>query len=129
MRILEKKNWLLVLLLNLITFGLFTFYIGYKLKVYKKGSWYFNKYYWILGVIFMIPFIIMFLIFYIQTATSVCQKLGLYGYKLYSLPYPWLLGIIVPFAGWLFFILLYIYVSLFYSFRLAKGAGEDYLEK
>lgn len=129
MRLLERNKWWIVLFLNIITLGLFTFYIGRLLKVYKKNSWYSNKYYWILGIIFMVPFIVMFLIFYIQIATAVCEKLGLFGFKVYSLPYPWILGVIVPVIGWIIFILLYIYVSLFYVIRLAKGVGEDYLKK
>lgn len=129
MRLLDRRNWWIVLLLNLITLGLFTFYIGKLLRVYKKDAWYANKYYWILGIIFMIPFMIMFLVFYIQTVTAVSKQLGLFGYQIYSLPYPWILGVIVPIIGWAVFGVLYIYVSLFYAFRLAKGAGEDYLKK
>ncbi len=123
MELLDRKNWWIVLILNILTLGLFTLYIGYKLKVYDKNVWYQKWYYWALGILFVIPFLIMFLVFEIQTAVSVSKKLNLYGMNIYGLPYPWILCIIIPVLGWILFILMYIYVNLFYVFKLKEGYG------
>lgn len=123
MELLDRKNWWIVLILNILTLGLFTLYIGYKLKVYDKNAWYQKWYYWALGILFVIPFLIMFLIFEIQTAVSVSKKLNLYGMNIYGLPYTWILCVIIPVLGWILFILMYIYVNLFYVFKLKEGYG------
>lgn len=113
-----KKNSLKVLLLNVITLGLYTFYIGKKLDVYEN-VWYRKWYLWFLGFILgIIPGLIMFLVFYIKIGCDVSKKLNVPFDRFYSYPYVWLLCLIVPIVGWSLFIVLNIYVHTWYCLYL-----------
>lgn len=126
MRMIKKENWFIYLILNIITFGLFTFYIGYKLKVYDKNAWYFKWYYWFLGFILgIIPGLVMLLIFSIKIGCLVSKKLKLPGDEIYMLPYSWIICLIVPVLGWSLFILLYIYVHFGYVFSMKNESSLD----
>ena len=130
MKILKRENYLLCLFLNIITLGLFTFYVAKKLKIYDENAWYYNKYYWILcffcGVI---PGILLFVIFYIQIGCEVCKKLKVPFDNYYGYPYFWIVSIIVPILGWTLFIVMMIYVHTWYTVYLKRGYGEKYLKK
>lgn len=129
MNLLKRENWWICLLLNIVTLGLFTFFIAKKLNVYEKGAWYTNWYYWVLGFFFgILPSLIMFLVFSIQIANGVCEKLEVPGREFYVLPYSWLVCIIIPVLGWSLFIILFIYTHIWYTFCLARGTGEKYLK-
>ncbi len=128
MKILKRKNYLLCLFLNLITLGLFTFYVAKKLKVYSKDAWYSNKYYWLLSTLCGIaPGIILFMIFYIQSGCLVCKKLKVPFDKYYAYPYFWIIAIIIPIIGWTLFIIMTIYVHTWYAIYLKRGYGEKYI--
>ena len=125
---LDRKKWLLCLILNILTFGLFTFYIGKKLDVYEKGAWYSYSYVWLIGIIGgIIPALIMFLIFYIQIGIKVSKKLSVPLDEYYAYPYAWIFGLIIPFLGWSIFILMIIYVHVWYTIYLKRGYGEEYI--
>ena len=51
MNTLKKTSWPIYLILNILTLGLFTFYIAYKLDLYDKEAWYYRWYYWVLGFV------------------------------------------------------------------------------
>lgn len=125
---LNRKNWLLCLILNILTFGLFTFYIGKELDVYEKNAWYSYSYVWLIGIIGgLIPALIMLLIFYIQIGISVSKKLNVPLEEYYAYPYAWIFGLIIPFLGWSIFILMIIYVHVWYNIYLKRGYGEEYI--
>lgn len=116
-----KKSFI-ILILNILTLGLYTFYIGSKLKVYEKNAWYKKWYIWFLGFFLgIIPGMIMFLIFYIKVGCLVSGKLHVPLSHYYAYPYVWILCVIVPIIGWSLFIVLNIYVHTWYSAYLKRG--------
>ncbi len=121
MKTLKKDAWPIYLILNILTLGLFTFYIAYKLDLYEKNAWYFRWYYWMLGFILgIIPGLVMLFVFLIKMACLVSEKLMVPGKEIYMLPYTWLVCAIVPVFGWALFVILYIYVHTRYMFSLKK---------
>ena len=116
---LKEKNFWIYVVLNVVTFGLFTFYIGYKLHLYDKSAWYYRWYYWVLGFLLGIfPGLIMFLVFSVQIGSLVSAKLDVPGKEIYLPPYVWIVSLIVPILGWTLFIVLYFYVHFWYLFSL-----------
>ncbi len=116
---LKEKNFWIYVVLNVVTFGLFTFYIAYKLDLYDKSAWYYRWYYWVLGFLLGIfPGLIMFLVFSVQIGSLVSAKLDVPGKEIYLPPYVWIVSLIVPILGWTLFIVLYFYVHFWYLFSL-----------
>lgn len=129
MRYLRKKNWFICFLLNLVTLGMFTFYIGKKLDVYEDDAWYCNFSFWVISFLLgIIPSIFLFVVFNIEIGSRVCEKLSVPFDKYYSYPYIWILFLIVPVIGWSLFIVFYIYVHFWYIFYLERGYGEKYIK-
>lgn len=119
MKTLKKENAIIYLFLNILTFGLYTFYIAYKLELYDKDAWYSRWYYWVLSFILgIIPGLVMFLVFSIKMGCLVSEKLNVPGKEIYTLPYSWIICLIVPILGWTLFVILYIYVHIWYVFTL-----------
>ncbi len=119
MKTLKKENAIIYLFLNILTFGLYTFYIAYKLELYDKDAWYSRWYYWALSFILgIIPGLVMFLVFSIKMGCLVSEKLNVPGKEIYTLPYSWIICLIVPILGWTLFVILYIYVHIWYVFTL-----------
>lgn len=119
MKTLKKENAVIYLILNILTFGLYTFYIAYKLDLYDKNAWYSRWYYWVLGfVLGIIPGIVMLLVFSIKMGCLVSERLNVPGKEIYILPYPWIVCLIVPILGWTLFVILYVYVHIWYVFTL-----------
>ena len=119
MKTLKKENAIIYLFLNILTFGLYTFYIAYKLDLYDKDAWYSGWYYWVLSFILgIIPGLVMFLVFSIKIGCLVSEKLNVPGKEIYTLPYSWIICLIVPILGWTLFVILYIYVHIWYVFTL-----------
>lgn len=119
MNALKKENFVIYLILDVLTLGLFTFYIAYKLDLYEKEVWYSRWYYWVLGFMLgIIPGLVMFLVFSVKIGCLVCEKLNVSGKEIYDYPYSWLVCAIVPILGWTLFIILYIYVHFGYLFSL-----------
>ena len=119
MKTLKKENAIIYLFLNILTFGLYTFYIAYKLDLYDKDAWYSRWYYWVSSFILgIIPGLVMFLVFSIKMGCLVSEKLNVPGKEIYTLPYSWIICLIVPILGWTLFVILYIYVHIWYVFTL-----------
>lgn len=128
MSLLKKENWLVCLILTIISEGVFTFVLGYFLKVYDKNAWYAKWYYWVIGVLcLLLPALIMFAVFNIQLSIEVAKKLNVRGKELYSLPYPWILCLIVPILGWALFIVMLLYLEIWPMIMIKNGEGEKYL--
>lgn len=120
---LRKRYFWIYLILNVITLGLFTFYIAYKLDLYDKDAWYHRWYYWVLGFILGIfPALVMFLVFSVKMGCLVSARLKVPGEEIYLQPYVWIVSLIIPILGWTVFIILYFYVHFWYFFSL-----KDYL--
>ena len=122
---LKKRYFWIYLILNVITLGLFTFYIAYKLDLYDKDAWYHRWYYWVLGFLLGIfPALVMFLVFSVKMGCLVSAKLEVPGEEIYLPPYVWIVSLIIPILGWTVFIILYFYVHFWYFFSL-----KDYLRR
>ena len=129
MKYLYKKNYFICFLLNVITLGMFTFYIGKKLDVYQKDAWYCNFSFWVISFLLgIVPSILLFIIFNIEVSCNDCKKLNVPYENYYSYPYVWILFLIIPIIGWSLFIILYIYVHFWYIFYLKRGYGEEYIK-
>ena len=63
---LKKRYFWIYLILNVITLGLFTFYIAYKLDLYDKDAWYHRWYYWVFR-------------FYTWYFSGTCYVFGFFG--------------------------------------------------
>lgn len=127
MNTLSKDNaWIWVLLL-IFTGGVSTLILGALLGVYKKGAWYSKWYYWVLGIITVLPAIIMYVSLNIYVLTKVCSKLGVSGKEIYCLPYVWIAFIIVPIIGWVFFAVMFLYLNIWYLVKLYQGEGEKFI--
>ncbi len=116
------KKKIITLMLNIVTLGLYTFYVGAKLEVYEKDAWYQKWYLWVIGFLLgIIPGIVMLLIFYIKVGCLVSEKLNVPMQKYYSYPYVWIFCFIVPILGWSIFTVLNIYVHTWYCAYLESG--------
>lgn len=127
MNLLKKEKWWVCLLLTLICQGLFPLILAHHLKVYDEDAWYYDWVYWfVAGVCFLFPLIIMAVIFIIQITCEVAKKLNVPGAEIYATPYSWILCIIVPIIGWSLLIVMYIYIIIWTIVMLAKGKGEEF---
>ncbi len=121
-----KKELFIYWILNIITLGLFTFYIAYKLNLYEKDVWYCRWYYWVLGfVLGIFPGIVMLLVFSVKIGCLVSGKMNVPGKEIYMLPYPWIICLVVPVLGWTLFILLYLYVHFAYLFKFEVSLRKN----
>lgn len=129
MGLLKRENWLVCFLLNIVTQGLFMLVPAYYLGCMKKDAWYRKWQYWFFGALCLIfPVFVMFLIFLIQMAVQVAEKLDVPGKEIYTSPYVWILCMIVPILGWALFLVLLIYVEIWPMVKLSQGAAEKYVE-
>ncbi len=125
MSLLKKENWLVCLLLTILSEGVFNLVLAYFLKLYDKDAWYAKWYYWVLACIpCFVPASIMLIILTIQMGVKVAGRLNVPGYQIYGLPYPWILCIIVPVIGWVIFAVMFIYVMIWPSIMIKQGYGE-----
>ena len=129
MGILKRENWWAWLLLGIASSGISIFFLGALLEVYRKDEWYAKWYYWALGIIILLlPAIIMFFIFYIQTLANICKKLEVPGSEIYAYPYAYIICFIVPIIGWVLLAVLLIYIHIWYLVKLYQGKGEKWIK-
>ncbi len=129
MNLLKKENWLVNLILMILSEGAYTFVLGYFLKVYDKNAWYAKWQYWVLGLVFLFfPAFVMLAVFSIQISIEVAKKLNVKGDNIYACPYTWLLCLVVPVIGWIFLIVLSLYIVIWPIVMLYKGEGEKYIK-
>lgn len=130
MNLLKKQNWWLYLILTVLTGGLFSLYIARKLNLYDEDAWYNDYKNWMIGVfLFILPIIVMFVIFIIQMNCKVAQTLNVPGSEIYSLPYSWILCVVVPVIGWTLLLVMYIYIIIWSSVMISKGNIENMIQK
>ena len=128
MKILKRENWWIWILLTFFSSGSSTLVLGSLLDVYRKNAWYRKWYYWILGLVFIIPFIIMMCMFYIEISCKTAAKLEVSGKEIYLSPYTWILCSIIPIIGWLIGIIMFIYIQVDIIYRIYLGNGEKYID-
>ena len=127
MKILKKENWWIWLLLTLFSNGSSTLVLGALLNVYRNNAWYKKWYYWILGLIFIIPFLVMLAIFYLEILCKTSAKLKVSGKELYLSPYIWIICMIIPIIGWIAALIMFVYLHVDILYRLYIGNGEKYI--
>ncbi len=127
MKILKKENWWIWLLLTLFSSGSSTLVLGALLDVYRKNAWYRKWYYWVLGIPFIFPLLIMIFIFYLEIMCKTAAKLEVSGKEIYLSPYTWIICVIIPIIGWIVAIIMSIYIQIDILYRLYIGNGEKYI--
>ena len=128
MKILKKENWWIWLLLFLFSEGTSTIVLGALLDVFNKKAWYANWKYWLIGLIFIIPFMFMISVFSIEILCKTAAKLDVKGKDYYLSPYIWLILLIIPFIGWIMFAFLILYLNISILVNLHKGNAEKYIK-
>ena len=109
MELLKKENAWVWVLLFFLTGGTSVLMLGALLGILKKGAWYSKWYYWVLGIITVLPGLIMLAVLYIYVLAQVCKKLKVGGSEIYAFPYTWILCLIVPIIGWILFFVMFAY--------------------
>ena len=127
MSILKRENWWIWLLLMFFSSGTSSFVLGALLGVYEKNTWYTKWYYWMIGLIFILPFTIMLTVFKIHIMDSFAAKFDVPGKELYLTPYLWILCIIIPVIGWILFLVMYLYLEIWNVVMLHRGSAEKYI--
>ena len=127
MKILKQENWWVWLLLTIFSSGSSTLVLGALLDTFNKKAWYAKWYYWVIGLVTIVPFAIMAIIFYIQIMCLTASKLEVSGKELYLSPYIWLLCVILPVVGWIVGIIMIVYIQVDILYRLYLGNGKKYV--
>lgn len=127
MKLLKKENWWIWLLLFLFSEGTSTVVLGAILDVFDKNAWYAKLKYWIIGLILIIHFSVMILVFSIEILSKTAAKLEVKGSEYYLSPYMWIILLVIPFIGWIAFIALILYLNIAILVNLYKGKGEKYI--
>jgi len=127
MNILKKENWWIWLLLLLFSSGSSTVVLAAILDSFDKKAWYSKWYYWVIGLVLLIPFSIMIYVFYIDMTCKAAAKLEVKGKEFYLSPYIWIIMLTIPFIGWIAFAVLYLYLNIAILVNLKNGKGEKYI--
>lgn len=127
MDILKRENWWVWLIILLFSDGAGIIALGALLKVFDKNAWYAKWYIWVIGFIFIIPFMIMLCVFFIQITVNVAAKLDVKGKEYYLSPYIWIILIIIPIIGTLGLLGLSLYLTIDILVKLSKGYAEKYI--
>lgn len=127
MNLLKRENWGIWLLLLLLSSGSSTVVLSAMFDMFDKNAWYAKWYYWVIGLVLVIPFPIMFYVFYIDMTCKAAAKLEVKGKEYYLSPYVWIIMLIIPFIGWITFIVLYLYINIAILVNLKNGKGEKYI--
>ena len=127
MKLLKRENWWIWLLLLLLSSGSSTVVLSAMFDMFDKNAWYAKWYWWVIGLVLVIPFPIMFYVFYIDMTCKAAAKLDVNGKEYYLSPYIWIIMIIIPIIGWITFIVLYLYINIAILVNLKNGKGEKYI--
>ena len=127
MKLLRKENWWIWLFLLLFSSGASPIVLAALLDLLKKDAWYAKWYYWVIGLVLIIPFPVMIYVLYIELTCKTAAKLEVKGSEYYLSPYIWIIMIIIPFIGWIVFVALYLYLNIAILINLKNGKGEKYI--
>lgn len=129
MNLLKKENWLVCLILSLVSEGVFTFVLAFFMKAYDKDAWYTKWQYWVFGTICLVfPAIIMLYVFMVQMTCKVASMLDVPGKEIYNSPYTWIICLIIPVVGWIFLIVMYVYILIWSNVMIKRGNGEKFVK-
>ncbi len=129
MNLLRKENWLVCLILSILSQGIFPIVLGYFMKVFDKKAWYTKWQYWVFGTLCLFfPVLVMLYVFVIQITCKVALELKTPGKEIYYNPYVWILCLIIPVIGWILLIVMYLYVLIWPSVMIKRGNGEEFLK-
>lgn len=130
MSLLKKENWIVNLLLMVIGQNVYILVQAYLLKSFKKGAWYTQPIYWIVGVLCcFFPAVLMLYVLTIQMLCENAKKLNVPGESIYATPYTWIVCFIVPVLGWALLIVMMLYLLVWTVVMLKKGEGEKYINE
>lgn len=124
MKLLKRENWWIWLLLLLLSSGSSTVVLSAMFDMFDKNAWYAKWYWWVIGFVLVIPFPVMFYVFYIDMTCKAAAKLEVKGKEYYLSPYIWIITLIIPFIGWIAFVVLYLYINIAILVNLKNGKGE-----
>lgn len=127
MKMLKREYWWCFLLLFL-SGGTGTILLGALLDAFDENSWYAKWYFWLIGMILILPFAVMIIALYIEILSNVSAKLKINGSEYYLSPYIWIILFIVPIIGWIFLFILILYLMINILIKLYSGAGEAYIK-
>ena len=127
MNILKKENWWIWLLLLFLSSGSSTTFLAVLLDSFDKKAWYSKWYWWVIGLVLVIPITIMIYAFYIDMTSKAAAKLDVKGKEYYLSPYIWIILLIIPFIGWIGFVLLYLYLNIAILINLKNVKVEKYI--
>lgn len=127
MFLLKKEKWWIWLLLFIFSEATSTIVLGALLSVCDKKAWYTKWYIWVIGLVLIIPFSIMAMIFNLQITSNTAAKLEVKGSEYYLSPYIWIILLIIPVVGWIAFVALILYLNIAILVNLHKGNGEKYI--
>lgn len=127
MFLLKKEKWWIWLLLFIFSGATSTIVLGALLNVYDKKAWYTKWYIWVIGLVLIIPFSIIAMIFNLQITSNTAAKLEVKGSEYYLSPYIWIILLIIPVIGWIAFVVLILYLNIAILVNLHKGNGEKYI--
>lgn len=126
MDLIKKDNWVICLILTIITEGLFSLVLASLMKLYDKKAWYCNYKYWLFGALCLLfPVVIMFVVFLVQITCMVAKTLQVPGDEIYNSPYSWIICMVVPVIGWIMLIVMYLYIVIWPIVMIYNGKGES----
>lgn len=128
MKLLKKENWWIWLLLLLFSSGSSTIVLAAMFDLLDKKAWYAKWYYWVIGLVLVVPFCVMVYVLYIDFTCNTAAKLDVKGKEYYLSPYIWVITLIIPFIGWIVFVALYLYLNIAILVNLKNGKGEKYIK-
>lgn len=126
---LKKENWILCLIMTILSQGLFGVVLAYFLGVFEQDAWYKKWQYWVIPVLFLFfPVFIVLMVFLIQISCKVAEKLNVPGASIYTSPYSWILCLVVPIIGWSLLLVMLVYILIWPIVMIYKGEGEKYVK-
>lgn len=116
-----KKNIVVSLLMMIFIPIIPLIAISSEMGLLEEEAWYEKWYYWFFAAVcFLLPVIILFIIFLIEQLVKIANKLKIAGTDLYISPYFWILCVIVPLVGWILLLVTYIYLIFNVTIELNK---------
>lgn len=126
---LKKQNWVLSLILTILSEGLFSVVLAYFLGIFKEDAWYKKWQYWVIPTLFLFfPVFIVLMVFLVQISCQVAKKLNVPGASIYASAYSWILCMVIPFVGWSLLLVMLVYIFIWPIVMIYKGEGEEYVK-
>ena len=116
-----KKNIIISLLMMIFIPIIPVIAISSEMNLLDKDAWYYKWQYWFFATVcFLLPVIVLVIIFLIEQLVKIASKLKIAGSDLYITPYFWILCVVIPVIGWILLLVTYIYLILNVTIELNK---------